>query len=448
MIKYIVRKVFFLISLVVLNGCGGGGGGVADLFPAGENQMVSVSVEGVASRGLLINAPYRVYAAKVPGTTLASGTTGLNGEYSFLLRALPANSSPIVIEVSMGKETVMLNEAGSLLPDGSFPRAVNLPPPAFKMRAIIPLSSMNVTEIQTFNVTPFSEFVVRMALSAATANSLANVTDQHIQLSRLFLVNSLGGLDPITTKATNANAVFFTPDQERLMLLLIGMQHTANNTSCTGDLSAVTCVMNNFWSFAQMKVVNDVATFPAASNLKAVLGRFITAAKTNMAGLTSEFHRNVRSQEIPLETVNSFGVQAAQTAYGLQTFLTDLRTGIVRGADNLASGLKILTNNFDGLVPDENYKLSVLSSVIRNSCTWSNSPDSFSGYGLSCVQGPNFTVTPLAGFANSNYDLRHKMNVAGRTYVAAGRLSLGRYPVEGFATVQSDLQIFNCPTNQ
>lgn len=446
MIKHLAFKTLLLISLAVLNACGGGG--VSESFSTDGNQTAGISVEGVASRGLLINAPYRVYAAKVPGTTLASGTTGENGEYSFQLKSLPANSSPIVIEVSMGNKTVMLNEAGALLPDGSFPQASKLPPLDFKMRAIIPFSNLNVTETQTFNVTPFSEFVVRMALSATTENSLGKVTDQQIQLSRLFLVNSLGGLDPITTKAANANAVFFTPDQERLMLLLIGMQHIANNSSCTGDPSGVTCVMNNFWSFAQMKVSNDVATFPSASNMKVALGRYITEAKTNMAGRTSDFHRDVRSQVIALETVNSFGVQAAQTAYGLQSFLTDLRTGIVRGADNLANGLKILTNNFDGLVPDENYKLSDLSSAIKNSCSWAKTPDSVSGYGLNCVNGPNFTVTPLAGFANSNYDLRHTVNVANRIYVATGRMSVGRYPVEGLATVQGDLKVFNCPKTQ
>lgn len=148
------RTAAALSAALLVTACGGGGGGDnKDPQASATSQSASVSLAGVASKGLLKSAVVKVYALNADGSVgvvpLATTRTDQTGHY--VTPGLTPGAL-VYIEVTADADTRMADEAtGKDL----------TPSTTFKLRAVKALSSTPGQDLQ--QVTPFSEMAVAIA---------------------------------------------------------------------------------------------------------------------------------------------------------------------------------------------------------------------------------------------------------------------------------------------
>jgi hypothetical protein len=167
-----------LAALSLVTACGGGGDSPVSTSPT----TPTVTVAGVASKGLLKKASVKVYKV-VNGvkesTPLQTGTTDDTGGYE--LKGIPAGVA-VLVEVTTTADTTMVDEATN----------TEVKAPAnFTMRAATVTESGGSNAIQ---ITPFSEMAVAKAESAEGGMTSDNIKASNFQVQKAF------DFDFLTTK--------------------------------------------------------------------------------------------------------------------------------------------------------------------------------------------------------------------------------------------------------
>lgn len=162
------RTVLSMAALLALAACGGGGGGSAS---GGTPSTVSVS--GVASKGLLAHAKVTAYAVKSDGSAdeskvLGSAITNADGAYE--ITGLPA-STPVILKVTpLAAEGT---RPATTMKDEATGETVTVPVTSgFSLSAAVVLDASGSTSAQ---VTPFTDMAAKLAQTQA-ANAGAGVT--------------------------------------------------------------------------------------------------------------------------------------------------------------------------------------------------------------------------------------------------------------------------------
>lgn len=146
-----VRVAVCSLVLASLAACGGGGGGSSGTDA--EQTSSSVSLSGVAAKGVMKNAIVKAFAVTPNGVKGAQigATQRTDNAGHYTVSGLPAGAV-LLLEVSVDEQTRMADEATGL---------DLVPPSNFVMRATKVLTNQGADVLQ---VTPFSEMAVAMAL--------------------------------------------------------------------------------------------------------------------------------------------------------------------------------------------------------------------------------------------------------------------------------------------
>jgi len=224
------RTALSMAALLALVACGGGGGGSAS----------TVSVSGVASKGLLRNAVVTAYAvsAGVKGAALANTTTDANGSYT--LTGLPPGAL-VLVEVTPKADgsTTMLDEATDLVVP--VPAASN-----FALRAAVNLDGSGTTSAQ---ITPFSEMAVALAASKGGLTpdvvTAANTTVSNFAGVQILTASPAFSQVNGETVAANEAAVKLAAVSELAKTGVVGNCAALPGTPTTEQVLAnVSCVTN------------------------------------------------------------------------------------------------------------------------------------------------------------------------------------------------------------
>ena len=123
------------LSAAVLVACGGGGGSTTPAGPGIDPNAATVSLSGVAAKGLMANADVKVYAVKSDGTVdtstvLGTATTDAKGQYTLSFAATKDQPYVITVTAKADGSTTHLDEVSGTsqaLPSGFTMRAVLVP---------------------------------------------------------------------------------------------------------------------------------------------------------------------------------------------------------------------------------------------------------------------------------------------------------------------------------
>ena len=259
-----------MLSAGLLAACGGGGGGDGGSSPnqppAGD--AASISLSGVAAKGLMANADVTAHAILADGSiaaeALASTTTDAQGRYSLSFSA--ARGQPHVIKVTANANTTHIDEVSGVsqaLPVG------------FTMRALLPAATTD-TVTTSASVTPFSEMAVAAAAEAAGGITAANAAQAVAAVSQLL------GFDPSTVVPTSVDDANATADQQKLALMLTAVsQLAASNALGCGSGSAgekTQCVVN---ALADAASVDSIKLESGGTDVSAALAGAIEAVVAN-----------------------------------------------------------------------------------------------------------------------------------------------------------------------
>lgn len=204
-----------LLAALVVAGlsvaCGGDGGGDT---PAATTSTVTLS--GVAAKGLLRNAVVTAHAVKADGTVdtavLATATTDANGAYT--LPAFTATSGvPIVVRVTATAATRAVDEVSGTL--------VALPTDFVLRSVYVPTTTGPVSV--TSHVTPFSELATAAAARATVGITAGTAAQAQVNVTALL------GFDPTAVKPASIQSAQ-GPEQQALAVMLTAVSKLANDS--------------------------------------------------------------------------------------------------------------------------------------------------------------------------------------------------------------------------
>lgn len=314
--------------------CGGGGG---DSAPA--DNSTSVTLSGVAAKGVLQNAVVSVHPIKADGsadtgTVLATIQTNDKGEY-VLPSFIATRGAPYVVRVSAVSATRALDEvtgAPVALPDG------------FSLRTLV-LAPATGPAPTTAHVTPFSELAAAAATGASGGITLANATQA------LSNVRQLLGFDPTIIKPATIQEAS-GPEQQALAVMLTAVSKLANDSAigcATGDLGARTqCVVQTLASASTLDSTKpgtvsgvDLAAALVTSAQAVAADPVLTAGSTVTPGTITTVTGNLQGDGKPAVPGNTTAIAAATQLFtGLRSdfqalFSQDGVSSIATGAANV-----------------------------------------------------------------------------------------------------------------
>jgi hypothetical protein len=314
--------------------CGGGGG---DSAPA--DNSTSVTLSGVAAKGVLQNAVVSVHPIKADGsadtgTVLATIQTNDKGEY-VLPSFVATRGAPYVVRVSAVSATRALDEvtgAPVALPDG------------FSLRTLV-LAPATGPAPTTAHVTPFSELAAAAATGASGGITLANATQA------LSNVRQLLGFDPTIIKPATIQEAS-GPEQQALAVMLTAVSKLANDSAigcATGDLGARTqCVVQTLASASTLDSTKpgtvsgvDLAAALVTSAQAVAADPVLTAGSTVTPGTITTVTGNLQGDGKPAQPGNVTAIAAATQLFtGLRSdfqalFSQDGVSSIATGAANV-----------------------------------------------------------------------------------------------------------------
>lgn len=222
-----------LVAAASLTACGGGGSDTSTDTPS--TSAKGISLQGVASKGLMANADVKVHPIRADGsvdttTALASTTTDATGNYSLSFDGTAAQ--PYVVRVSAkadGSTTHLDEVSGTAQPL----------PAGFAMRTLF-TPAQTGTATASASITPFSEMAVSAAERATGGVTAANAAQA------VSTVTQLLGFDPTTVTAKTAGTAS-SDDEKKLAVMLAAVSKMAasDQLGCTtgsgGDKT--TCVV-------------------------------------------------------------------------------------------------------------------------------------------------------------------------------------------------------------
>lgn len=305
-----------LLAAASLTACGGGGSDTSTDTPS--TSAKGISLQGVASKGLMANADVKVHPIRADGsvdttTVLASATTDATGHYS--LRFDGTAAQPYVIRVSAkadGSTTHLDEVTGTAQPL----------PAGFVMRTLFtPAQTGSATA--SASITPFSEMAVSAAERATGGVTATNAAQA------VSTVTQLLGFDPTTVTAKTADTAS-SDDEKKLAVMLAAVSKMAasDQLGCTtgsgGDKT--TCV------------VGKLAASASSSTLKLSSAGGSTSGDVSSAlttALTSVLADSKLSGSLPstalASVVSNLGCAAAAC--------TPATSGTTPAVDPVASGI-------------------------------------------------------------------------------------------------------------
>jgi hypothetical protein len=474
-----LKMLLVLAVGIFVASCGGGertdGGGIS---LSNLSTDTTITIDGNASKGILQGAKAQAYDASssISLPTIisqASGITGTDGSYS--ISGIPSNQAPIVISVTTTAKTsttpltVMLDETQPLNTSGQFPIAVNQPPVGFRLRTIIPSSLVS----QITHVTPLSEFATQLAQNATSTTTVSNskfTTTNSINLSRAFLINTFGGVDPFFNKPVvgtllNGSPVTMTNDQQKSMLMLIALQKRANQWGAAGcvinnvtvkERSGLRCLVNELATYAVMNIdASGDATFPQAGAFTNYLGQLVNNALSDTSLQRSAFFNKISNQRFSFQVVPKINLTTASTATSLDAFVNGIRLGLFNTQSLLNSSEDAMVTNVNSIVVD---KVANVGSLIENILKKCRSNTGSNG-GYQCVSIPNvlsFTSTgkppTITGTSNStsnlgtaSYNFVYVINPTAQTYrTLEGSIQGGVFPGQGSGNIALTITEYAC----
>lgn len=379
--------------------CGGGGG--SSEVATGSS---TVSLSGVASKGLLSAAEVQAYEVGSDGTLKAIGTKKLtDADGAYVLSDLPKTSNPVVVTVTTTSATEMLDETLPLV-NGKFDKSTTSLKAGTQIRSMVP--SLSVTA--EVHITPFTE----MAVSAA--QSTGKLTPESMASARAIVTDSLG-IDPFKTKPVNADATM-SVEQQKQMALLTAVAIDAKATPCTGDASGVSCAVKKLNDASalekdgasgkyKVKATDSIKTKlstlkQGVSDSTPVTGTYVVNAKATMATYVVP--------ENPSPVDPSQAIQSAD----LDNFLSGIRSGFNTAESTMKNRTDAAKSRIDALVFDSATDgVNTLTNALENcSLTSSNV--------LTC----NNYVTSGIGYTGSpnNYNLSY--NSSDGLYSFTGKI--------------------------
>lgn len=305
-----------LVAAASLTACGGGGSDTSTGTPS--TSAKGISLQGVASKGLMANADVKVHPIRADGsvdttTALASTTTDATGRYTLSFDGTAAQ--PYVIRVSAkadGSTTHLDEVTGTAQPL----------PAGFAMRTLFtPAQTGSATA--SASITPFSEMAVSAAERATGGVTATNAAQA------VSTVTQLLGFDPTTVTAKTADTAS-SDDEKKLAVMLAAVSKMAASdqlgcsTGSGGDKT--TCV------------VGKLAASASASTLKLSSAGDSTSGDVSSAlttALTSVLADSKLSGSLPSTALASVVSNLGCAA----TACTPATSGTTPAADPVASGI-------------------------------------------------------------------------------------------------------------
>ncbi len=350
------RTAIGLAVLLSLAACGGGGGG-GDSAAAPS----TVTVAGVASKGLLAKAivsAYGVNADGSKGVRIKFTTTDVRGNY--VLAGLTPGAL-VLLEVTPNPDgtTTMQDEATG--------QPVPLPASSdFKLRAATSLEASGTTPAQ---ITPYSEMAVNLAQQngGIKPDVVVAANNKISAFAGVSILAEKPTFDEATGKATNAAAVKLAAVSELAKVGVTDSSTAGGPTTCSPlsgtpapaeILARVSCV------------VNYLATAGTSSTATTALsGALETAkAKAEVSDPVEQAKVTVPLTELPttLTVLPSAQQTAIQEAKTLIQSVRDTGAALSTktGTDSLASRLQAMATSSYGVAsPMDDSTLTLISAI-------------------------------------------------------------------------------------
>lgn len=338
----------------LLSACGGGGGGEdAGTTPTTPSTpttppvtTASVSLSGVAAKGLMANADVAVYPVNADGsvgtTALATATTDAQGQYTLAFTG--TKGAPYVVKVTAkadGSTTHADEVSGQAQPL----------PAGFTMRAaVVPDATGTVTT--SASVTPFSEMAVAAAAKASGGLTSANVSQATSTVTQLL------GFDPTKVAATTVGTAK-SADEQKLAVMLTAVSQLANagdlgcGTGSSGD--KVKCVVETLAAAAKADSIKlATGSGNAAKDVSAALSGAVTTVisddkfadkvdKSTLVGVVANLGCTSNCTAAPSTGGSTAPDPVATAIAAARLMFTELRTDMSRlfsrgGTSTLARG--------------------------------------------------------------------------------------------------------------
>lgn len=307
-----------LLGVAMLAGCGGGGGG------DGGGRDATLTLSGVAAKGVLLGAQVKVYALKADGsvgdvplveTTTGDASSQAPGRYTLPVFQLPESGRYVVVVSGRKFKDEVTGDVITLAEDA----------PPLTLRA---LGGSQAGGTGTLHVTPFSE----MMLAALESGGKIDVAKA--EQARTNMV-ALLGFDPreVAPKTIEEAAQETDParreQQLRLAVMLTAVSKMANTNAvpgCEGELAQKTaCVVGKL---AQQSELDSLKPGELGAALAAAV-QAVVQDKQDLVGNTSFYvtldRLNCVGEDCkpPEADSNTPAVQAARQ------FFTDIKTTLL-----------------------------------------------------------------------------------------------------------------------
>lgn len=310
------KMLAVLVSILILTGCGGSGGGsstpVADFM---------VTLEGGIVKGKVSGASISVFAVDSSGvktgSAIATATTDADGMYTI---ALGNFSGVYIVEATGGSYVDEATGQTKSIPTDS------------PLRAVSSVDTPSQDLIITATVTPLTDIAVQVAEQKTGGLTATNVTASNDEVGALFFGDTASAGDKLLTTipadVTSESSAIQT-DDEKLYGLMLGAI-TVLQTEL-GTLSDVTAA-----------IAKDIA---ADGNLSDVSGDLITASETFINGTTN-------NSGVTTSTVVTNVLTAAATGTGTtvaNSNETDITAFVL--TDLLISSIDFVAHSVDVVMP-------------------------------------------------------------------------------------------------
>jgi len=254
-------------TAALLSACAGGGGGDAPPAPPPPPTPTgsTVTLTGIAAKGLMANADVTVLGVNADGsvgsTVLATGTTSATGAYNLSFTATAGTPYVVRVAAKADGSTTHLDEVlgSQALPAG------------FALRALtVPTGSGAVSASAT--VTPFSELAAAAASRASGGITAANAAQS------LSTVSQLLGFDPVAAASPSTAATASTSAQQLAIMLTAVSKLAADGAlGCTTGTPAekTRCVTETLAASASTTSLKLQA--PGGPDVSAALGGAVTS---------------------------------------------------------------------------------------------------------------------------------------------------------------------------
>jgi hypothetical protein len=370
-----------LASLLVLAGCGGGGGtptgatvsdgssgssaGTTVSGGGGGATAPTVVLSGSAAKGILIGAEVNVYSlagGKKADKPLGTTTTNSMGQYTL---NIPPTTDPVMIEIKAISSTKMLDETGALV-DGKFPEVAA--PTGLTIRSF----AANASQQTVVRVNPLTEMAVAVAANATGGLSINNlITGQQVAQSA-----APAGVNPFTQEPV-AEPASMDADQLKFAIKMAGLMSAAKaDTACD-----VPCQIGKLSNGVSFTIAADgVANFPPAvtqqiaQRSSALFASGTTSLKVNanqtniLASTGAQLKATADSRVTTPVALVTAKPEEVLASNGLQGFVNAMRNGFRTTEERLLKAEQDFNKRYENVTFEGIESVNRLLSSIERDC--------------------------------------------------------------------------------